>query len=289
MGSGAIGAVARIACSSPAAAASGAYAASPTPDGGYCEGGAQYCGGVYHRQLQEQYDQYNQLAQNIENQNLEYCGCHYATQLAIVREWQSPAFAAQMVLNYVATARYDASMLAHAEAVQAQSLANQQASGGGFWGFIKRHEVGIGVVLGVAALATGFGAIYLGAIAADAAIGAGAATAAATADATSDTAVTVLGATSTAAGGAAAYLDMPSCQHGNAEACFGAGAGMVGTLAGAAGIAVDTLIAHGVIEGTVALRTTMLAIGAGGWSIGAFGTAADIGAASQTGWAKDVP
>jgi RHS repeat-associated protein len=113
---------------------SGEYAAGPSHDGGYCEGSAQYCSGVSSRQQQANQQQYNQVSSAIENQDLEDCGCHFATQQAMASEWQSPAFAAQMVANYVATVEYDQRILAQAEAreeaqQQAQSHHNWFAAG----------------------------------------------------------------------------------------------------------------------------------------------------------------
>ncbi|HZE17254.1 MAG TPA: RHS repeat-associated core domain-containing protein, partial [Mycobacterium sp.] len=79
--------------------------------------------------------------------------------------------------------------------------------------FVRQHkkafEVGAGIVLGVAAAATGVGAI-VEAAAGSAALGA------------------TLGAASSVAGAAAAALDNGACTHGDAAACFGRDFGFVG-------------------------------------------------------------
>jgi RHS repeat-associated protein len=95
----------------------------------------------------------------------------------------------------------------------------------------KAIIVTIGVVAGIAAAATGVGAVVEGATALSAAAGAGIATG----EAASDVASTSVGLalTSAGTGAVATGLDATSCAGGDQTACVGATLGGVGTVAGA--------------------------------------------------------
>ena len=123
----------------------------------------------------------------------------------------------------------------------------------------------VGIVLGVAAAATGVGGI-IEVAAGSAAIGAG------------------LGLASAGAGFAAAALDNGACTHGDTAACLGRDFGLLGAglgllATGAAGVAALGWIS---LEGTTA--AVLGGLGATGLNLGMAGTAIDIyGAVSRDG------
>jgi RHS repeat-associated protein len=113
--------------------------------------------------------------------------------------------------------------------------------------------VNVGVVLGVAAAATGVGAIVEGAA------GAG----------------FLLGAGSLALGAGAAGLDYGPCVNGDNAACVGLGLGATGAFAGAFGAAGAGLVVGGIIAEDSLAASILGGIGAFGWNVGIAGTIFD--------------
>ncbi len=97
--------------------------------GGPC-GGSGYLENYENKVHQQQVQAYHQLASNIENQQLEHCGCHLPTMRAIVRQYQNPTYVQHRVEDYTATENYDQKILAQAKAEEAR-----QSSGG--CGFLR--------------------------------------------------------------------------------------------------------------------------------------------------------
>ena len=95
--------------------------------------------------------------------------------------------------------------------------------------FVAQHKTGIligaGIVLGVAAAATGVGAVIEAA-------GIASAVAAGSSVAEASTGAIVAGLTASAAGSAATYLDSGACRAGNSAACFGRDLGAIGAVTG---------------------------------------------------------
>jgi RHS repeat-associated protein len=111
----------------------------------------------------------------------------------------------------------------------------------------KAIEVGAGVVLGVAAAATGVGAIVEGATLTGVLLGAG----------------------SVAAGLGATALDYGPCVNGHdTAACVGLGLGASGAFAGTFGLAGAGLVLGGVIAEDSLTAALLGGIGAFGWNVG---------------------
>jgi type IV secretory pathway TrbL component len=139
------------------------------------------------------------------------------------------------------------------------------AASAGEW--VYRHPAETaGIALGVAAAATGVGAVVeaagvASAVAAGATIG----------EASAGT--LVLGGTAALTGGAATYLDNGACNAGNTAACFGRDLGLVGTATGV----ISTLGALGPIAGLWSLETLPDAVFQGlGWFSATFGVGASV-------------
>ena len=112
-----------------------------------------------------------------------------------------------------------------------------------------------GAVLGVAAAATGVGAIIEGATVAGVALGGG----------------------SVVLGGAAATLDYGPCVNGHdAVACLGLGLGATGAVTGVVATAGSGLVLGGVIAEDFLPAGILGGVGAFGWNIGVAGTLSDV-------------
>lgn len=135
-------------------------------------------------------------------------------------------------------------------------------TGGKAVSYVHKHkkgfEVGAGIVLGVAAAATGVGAIVEGATVAGVLLGAG----------------------SVVLGAGAGALDYGSCVHGHeAAACVGLGLGASGAFAGVFGFAGAGLVLGGLIAEDSLAAAILGGIGAFGLNVGLAGTAVDAGSA----------
>lgn len=124
--------------------------------------------------------------------------------------------------------------------------------------FVDQHrkgiEIGAGVALGVAAAATGVGAVVEGATLAGVGLGAGSVTMG-------------LGATA---------LDYGPCTNKNdTAACLGLGLGVTGTVAGGFGLAGSGLAWTGIITEDSLTAGVLNGIGAFGWNVGIAGTVLD--------------
>ena len=118
----------------------------------------------------------------------------------------------------------------------------------------KDIEIGAGVALGVAAAATGVGAIVEGATLTGVLLGAG----------------------SVAAGVGASALDYGACVNGHeTAACVGLGLGATGVVAGGFGLAGAGLVFGGVIAEDSLTASILGGIGAFGWNVGIAGTIFD--------------
>lgn len=118
----------------------------------------------------------------------------------------------------------------------------------------KDIEIGAGVALGVAAAATGVGAIVEGATLTGVLLGAG----------------------SVAAGVGASALDYGSCVNDHdTAACVGLGLGATGVVAGGFGLAGAGLVFGGVIAEDSLAASILGGIGAFGWNVGIAGTIFD--------------
>jgi hypothetical protein len=118
----------------------------------------------------------------------------------------------------------------------------------------KDIEVGAGVALGIAAAATGVGAIVEGATLTGVLLGAG----------------------SVAAGAGASALDYGTCVNDhNVAACVGLGLGATGVVAGGFGLAGAGLVFGGVIAEDSLTASILGGIGAFGWNVGIAGTIFD--------------
>jgi RHS repeat-associated protein len=236
--------------------------------GGPC-GSEQWLEDYANQQQHQAEQQYTSFVNNIENQQLESCDCHPATMEAIVKEYKNPAFDLQKVEDYIATASYDQNMLVAAQAAQQRQ---QQSCSNWFscaWhkaaGWVDQHRVVIGIGLGILAIATGGAGLVLG-------------TAALAADATvSSTLLTGLAFTAVGSGFGAAAADEPDCARGNQTACFGRDMGFTGAAMGlpAAGVGTATFFGAAIAE-TSGVNIAALALGAGGFQFGTFGTVSDI-------------
>lgn len=123
--------------------------------------------------------------------------------------------------------------------------------------FVATHktdiEIGAGVALGVAAAATGVGAIVEGATLTGVLLGAG----------------------SVATGLGATAVDYGPCEHGNSAACVGFGLGATAAFAGTFGTAGAGLALGGVIAEDSLTAGILGGVGAFGWNVGLAGTIFD--------------
>jgi len=240
--------------------------------GGPC-GSEQWLEHYSDQQEHEEHQEYTNFVNNLEDQQLENCECHPVTMEAIIKQYRNPAYVAQRVQDYIATARYDQDLLVQAQ--QAQQRAAQQSCSNWFscaWhkvtNYVYTHRVVIGIALGVLAIATGGAGLVLGAavVSGTAAVGTGYLTSLAVA-----ASVTGFGAT---------VADEPDCARGNQTACFGRDMGFTGAVMGlpAAGVGGATLLGADIAANS-AWNVAALAVGAGGFQFGTFGTISDISSA----------
>jgi RHS repeat-associated protein len=113
----------------------------------------------------------------------------------------------------------------------------------------KAIEVGAGIALGVAAAATGVGAIVEGSV--------------------------LLAGVSVTAGFGASALDYGPCMSGNRAGCVGLGLGVTGAVAGGFGLAGAGLVAGGFIAADSTAAGILGGLGVFGWNVGIAGTIVD--------------
>ena len=178
--------------------------------------------------------------------------------------------AAKVVGHGIAVVAKAAYKYSGAQQAVAAGAALLQRSGR-WWGdvtsFVAQHKVGIGIALGVVALAVapvglvvGAG-VLLGTASAGVAMG--------------------LGAVAVVAGTAAAALDRGACNRGDTSACAGEYLGLTGAAVGGIGLGGAVAAGMGLIAEGGTAATLMEGAGALGWSLGSFGTMADIGSAYE--------
>lgn len=107
----------------------------------------------------------------------------------------------------------------------------------------------VGIVVGVAAAATGAGALIDGSV--------------------------LLAGVSFAAGVSASALDYGPCTNGNNAACLGLGLGFTGAVAGGIGLIGAGLVAGGIIAEDSMAAAILGGLGAFGWNVGFAGTVID--------------
>jgi RHS repeat-associated protein len=239
--------------------------------GGPC-GSEQWLENYSNQQQHQQQQQFDSFVNNLENTQLENCECHPATVMAIIKEYRSPTYVAQQVQDYIATASYDEQLISQAQEAQQRA---QQSCGSWFscpWhhiaNFVAQHRVVIGIGLGILAIATGGAGLVLGAAALTGAeVVGGAAT------------LTALSGTAVATGLGAGVADEPDCARGNQAACFGRDMGITGAIMGVPGFLAGGATLATLIADDSAWNVAGVAIGAGGFQFGTFGTTVDIASA----------